>query len=404
MPAFFVCSPARRFGPLALCAALATLVLVSLWGCDRKKAAPEPPTPVEVTVIEAKPRTAPMAVDGIGHVFAIRTVNVRSQVTGVIKKSLFAEGDVVKEGQSLLVIDPDAYKAKYDEAVSTLARDRATAAQAKRDWLRYKDLVAQGVVSQDDYEQKRTTYQQDTEQVRVDEASVVDAKVNLDYCYIASPCAGVIGLQSYKTGNLVEANKDIIISVNQIEPINVQFAVAEKYLPEIRAYADKGTLAVTASYTNHPEKQSAGKLTVINNTVDTNSGTITLQGEFTNADHLLWPGQFVDASVVLTDTANTILVPSSALVTTQDGSSVFIAKPDNTVEMRKIEVGRKIGPETVVEKGVNSGDKVITSGQIKLFPGVPVKIVSPETYKEGPVSPAAVANKDKASSGEGQGN
>lgn len=105
MPAFFVCSPARRFGPLALCAALATLVLVSLWGCDRKKAAPEPPTPVEVTVIEAKPRTAPMAVDGIGHVFAIRTVNVRSQVTGVIKKSLFAEGDVVKEGQSLLVID-----------------------------------------------------------------------------------------------------------------------------------------------------------------------------------------------------------------------------------------------------------------------------------------------------------
>jgi membrane fusion protein, multidrug efflux system len=146
---------------------------------------------------------------------------------------------------------------------------------------------------------------------------------------------------------------------------------------------------------------------VVNNTVDTNSGTITLQGEFPNKDRLLWPGQFVDASVILTDTADTILVPASALVTTQDGSSIFIAKPDNTVEMRRITVGRKIGPNTVVEKGVNPGDKVVTSGQIKLFPGVPLKIVDQQTYKEGPVSPEAVAGKDKQtakSSGEGQGN
>ena len=150
-----------------------------------------------------------------------------------------------------------------------------------------------------------------------------------------------------------------------------------------------------------------GKLTVINNAVDTNSGTITLQGEFPNTDRLLWPGQFVDASLVLADTANTILVPSSAVVTTQDGSSAFIAKSDNTVEIRKIEIGRKVGPDTVVEKGVNPGEKVITSGQIKLFPGAPIKIVDQATYAGGPVSPAAVANRDKQtdkSSGEGQGN
>ena len=256
--------------------------------------------PVEVTALEIKPQSAPMTVDGIGHVTALRSIGVRSQVTGVIKKTLFAEGDVVTEGQPLLVINPDAYKAQLDEAVNTLAKDRATAAQNRRDWLRYKDLVAQGVVSQDDYEQKRTTYKQAAEQVRVDEASVVNAKVSLDYCYINAPCTGVVGLQSYKTGNLVEANKDVIVTVNQIEPVNVQFSVAEKYLPELRDYAAKGSLVVEASYPNHPDKVSKGTLSVINNTVDTTTGTIVLQGEFRNKDHLLWPGQFVNATVVLT--------------------------------------------------------------------------------------------------------
>ncbi|HCR13963.1 MAG TPA: efflux RND transporter periplasmic adaptor subunit [Solidesulfovibrio sp.] len=384
-----------RLGRSSLVLASA-LFLFALGGCDRGKPKAEPPTPVEVTVYEAKATTAPLAVDGIGHVYALTTINVRAQVSGVLKETYFSEGDLVQKGQPLLLIDPDSYKAALDEAVSTLARDRAIAAQAKRDWLRYKDLVAQAVISQEDYEQKRTAYQQDLEQVRVDEASVVKAKVNLGYCYISAPCTGVVGLQQYKTGNLIKSEDYVIVTINQIEPINVQFAVAEKYLPDIRAYAGKGTLAVEARYPGHPEKASKGKLTVINNTVDVNSGTITLQGEFPNTDRFLWPGQFVDASVVLADTADTILVPSSAVAETQDGSSVFIAKPDNTVEVRRITPGRKIGAETVVEKGVSPGDKVITSAQIKLFPGVPVKIVDAQAYKEGPVSPAAVAGKDKS--------
>ncbi len=407
MPDSLSCRFTGCFGRLPFRMTLLLVLVFGVAGCDRHKPKAEPPVPVEVTVLEARPTSAPMGVDGIGHVYAVRTVNVRSQVTGVIKRTLFAEGDLVREGQQLLVIDPDSYKAKLDEATSTLSRDRATAAQAKRDWLRYKDLVAQAVISQDDYEQKRTAYQQALEQVRVDEAAVANAKVNLDYCYIAAPCPGVVGLQSYKTGNLVEANKDVIVTLNQIEPVNVQFAVAEKYLPDIRAYAAKGTLTVEARYPNHPENVSKGRLTVINNTVDTTSGTITLQGEFPNADRMLWPGQFVDATVVLTETADTILVPSSSLVTTQDGPSVFIARADNTVEMRRVQIGRKVGPDTVVEKGLVVGEKVITSGQIKLFPGVPIKIVDPATYKEGPVSPSAVAGRDgqqAKAAGEGRGN
>ena len=381
------------------CAAvlLAFVLSALLAGCEKKKPQAEKPTPVEVTVMEAKATTAPLAVDGIGHVYAVRTVSVRSQVTGVLQKTLFAEGDVVKEGQLLLVIDPDSYKAKLDEAKSTLARDRATALQAKRDWLRFRDLVAQAVVSQEDYEQKRTAWQQADEQVKVDEASVVNAKVNLDYCYIYAPCTGVVGLQQYKTGNLIEANKDVIITLNQIEPINVQFAVAEKYLPDIRAYAAKGQLAVDVRYPGRQEIAAKGVLNVINNTVDTSTGTITLQGVFPNTDRALWPGQFVDASVVLAQTADTLLVPSSAVVATQSGASLFIAKPDNTVEIRPVTAGRKIVDQTVIEKGLAIGEKVITSGQIKLFPGVPIKIVDGTTYKEGPVSPQAVADKVKKS-------
>lgn len=395
----------RRFSrwPLLLVPAFLALALT---GCDRAKPKAEAPTPVEVTVFEAKAATAPLSVDGIGHVYALTTINVRAQVSGVLKETYFAEGDIVKKGQPLLLIDPAPYKAALDEAVSTLARDRATAAQAKRDWLRYKDLVAQAVISQDDYEQKRTAYQQDLEQVRVDEAAVDKARVNLGYCSISAPCTGVAGLQQYKTGNLIKSEDYIIVTINQIEPINVQFAVAEKYLPEIREHAAKGTLAVEASYPNRPEKTAKGKLTVVNNTVDVSSGTITLQGEFPNTDRFLWPGQFVNATVVLAETADTILVPSSALAETQDGVSVFIAKPDNTVEMRKVTTGRKIGPETVIEKGVSTGEKIITSGQIKLFPGVPVKIVDAQTYKDGPVAPAAVAGQDKkglSPGGEGQG-
>ena len=395
---------ARRIYSFAVLAAVALTAVLA--GCDRAKPQAEKPTPVEVTVIEAKPVTAPLSVDGVGHVYAVRTVNVRSQVTGVLQQTLFAEGDVVKEGQLLLVIDPDSYKAKLDEAVSTLARDKATAGQAKREWLRFKDLVAKAVVSQEDYEQKRTAWQQAEEQVKVDIASVANAKVNLDYCYIYAPCTGVVGLQQFKTGNLIEATKDTIVTLNQIEPINVQFAVAEKYLPDIRLHAAKGDLGVEARYPGRSEAAAKGTLNVINNTVDVNSGTITLQGVFPNTDRALWPGQYVDASVVLTQTADTILIPSSAVANTQNGVSVFIAKSDNTVEVRPVTAGRKIGAETVIEKGVNPGDRVITSGQIKLFPGVPLTIVSQESYKEGPVSPAAIADKDNKSakpSGEGQG-
>ncbi|WP_246287675.1 efflux RND transporter periplasmic adaptor subunit [Desulfolutivibrio sulfoxidireducens] len=339
---------------------------------------------------------APLNVDGVGHVYALNTVKVRAQVTGYIKETFFREGQEVAAGDRLILIDPAPFKAKVDEARATLLRDRATAEQNRRDWLRYKDLVQKAVISQEDYEQKRTEYQQAREQVRVDEAALDDAEINLSWCSINSPVDGVCSLQQVKTGNLVEANKDTILTVTQITPINVQMAVAEKTLPDIRQYAATGRLPLDVRYSGRNEVAARCQLTVINNTVDTTTGMITIQAECANADKKLWPGQFVDGTLVLTMIPGTVLVPSDALLTTQDGTKAFVIKADDTVEMRKLTIGRRIGPMTVVEKGMSQGERVVTSSLLKLFPGTKVTIISEEQFQAGPVSPKPAS--DAASS------
>lgn len=385
--------------PVSLVALIVAVCCLSFTGCEGK---PEPKAvlhPVDVTVLQVATTSAPLNVDGIGHVAAYNTVKVRPQVTGYIKETFFVEGQEVKAGDLLVLIDPAPFQAKVDEAKATLLRDRATADQNRRDWLRYKDLVEKAVISQEDYEKKRTDYQQAREQVRVDEASLADAEISLSWCSITSPVDGVCSLQQIKTGNLVEENKDTILTVNQIHPINVQISVAEKDLPDLRAYAAKDRLVVKATFPGKDAPASTGVLTVINNAVDTSTGMITVQAEFPNENSLLWPGQFVEASVVLTVQPDKILVPSDALMETQDGISAFVVSPQKTVEIRKVNAGRKIGPQTVIESGISPGDTLITSGQIKLFPGAPVNIITDKQYNDGPVPPAAATTPGQGASG-----
>ncbi len=376
-------------------------IVVSLFvfsGCEKKPEKAAVPPPVEVTSITAQAVDAPLNVDGIGHVYALNTVTVRAQVTGYIKETFFKEGQEVAAGERLVLIDPAPFQAKVDQARATLLRDKATAEQSRRDWLRYKDLVQKAVISQDDYEQKRTAYQQDTEQVRVDEAALADAEINLSWCSINSPVDGVCSLQQVKTGNLVEENKDTILTVTQIKPINVQMAVAEKTLPDIRAYAAKGRLPVDIRFPGRTEVAAQCQLTVIDNTVDTSTGMITIQAECANADKKLWPGQYIEGTLVLTMIPGTILIPSDALLTTQDGTKAFVIKADDTVEIRSLTIGRRIGPMTVVQQGINSGDRVVTSSLLKLFPGSKVKVVTEEQYRSGAAgsTPKADAASDQA--------
>jgi len=221
---------------LVLAAALAALFS----GCSKGEQAPPPPPPVEIKAVAAQAKDAPLYVNGIGHVVPMRTVTVRAQITGYLKSIHFAEGALVKEGDRLFTIDPAPFEARVRNAEATLRKDRATAEQAGRDFKRYDELLTRKVVSVDDMEQKRTALEQATQQAAADEASLRDAKINLSYCFIDSPVTGATSYQNVKEGNLVTANQDQLVTINQVQPILVQFAIPEKNLPQVRKFFGKG--------------------------------------------------------------------------------------------------------------------------------------------------------------------
>jgi len=369
----------RLKGALILSLAAALAALFS--GCSKGDQAPPPPPPVEVKAVAAKAQDAPLYTVGIGHVVSMRTVTVRAQITGYLKSIHFAEGALVKEGDRLFTIDPAPFEARVKNAEATLKKDRATADQAGRDFKRYDELLNRKVVSQDDMEQRRTAFEQATQQAAADEASLRDAKINLSYCSIDSPVTGATSYQNVKEGNLVTANQDMLTTINQVQPILVQFSIPEKDLPPVRKFFGKGNdLPVTVKPSSSAKSTAeqfteTGKLTVVNNTVDTKTGMILLQAEFPNTDLMLWPGQFVDARVALTVEPNTIMVPTTAIIARQEGQLVFVIKPDNTVELRPVQVGREIGNQVTIVSGLKDGEMVALTGQLKLLPGTSVKIV-----------------------------
>ncbi|WP_051261884.1 efflux RND transporter periplasmic adaptor subunit [Desulfovibrio inopinatus] len=362
--------------------AFCLLVLVSFSGCNEKKQeASGPPPPVPVKTITVKSMDAPDNLNGIGHVQAKNTVRIQAQVTGILKEIHFNEGDMVQQGQKLFTIDPEMYQAKVAETQAQLQLDTAKAKQSERDFLRYKDLVARNAVSEDEYEQYRTAYEAALEQVQYDQATLKTANINLGYCFISSPVSGVAGLLSVKQGNLVMSNSTELVTVNQVQPINVLFSLPEVDLAEIQKYAKNAslTVAVTPQGGGDPHK---GKLTVVNNTVDETTGMISLQAEFLNDDLKLWPGQFVEAALTLRIEKNAVVVPNVAVMESQQGRSSFVVKSDKTVELRQVEIEREMGRQYVIKSGLKAGDVVVTDGQLKLRPGVTVKILS-DNEKQG---------------------
>jgi len=371
--------PLRLRDTLVLILAATLAALFS--GCSKGDQKPPPPAPIEIKAVAAQAKDAPLYVTGIGHVVPMRTVTVRAQITGYLKSIHFEEGALVKEGDRLFTIDPAPFEARVKNADATLKKDRATAEQAGRDFKRYDELLTRKAVSVDDMEQRRTMFEQATQQALADEASLRDAKINLSYCFIDSPVTGATSYQNVKTGNLVTANQDQLTTINQVQPILVQFAIPEKDLPHVRKFFGKGNdLPVTVKPSSSAKGTAdlfveTGKLTVVNNTVDTKTGMILLQAEFPNNDLMLWPGQFVDARLALTVEPGTVMIPTQAVASRQEGQLAFVIKGDNTIELRSVQIGREIGNEVTIVSGLKDGEMVATTGQLKLLPGTPVKIV-----------------------------
>jgi len=362
----------HRLGNAALAAVLATGLLLS--GCSEKKQPAMAPR-VPVTVADVLQKTVPMQVRVIGNVDPYTTVGIKPQITGEIVGVHFTEGQDVKKGQLLFTFDPRPFEADLLRAQANLAQDEAKAKNAEVEHQRYRRLMEAGVVAKEQAEQMETNDAAMLATVNADRAQVEYARVQLVYTKIYSPMDGRTGNLMLHRGTVVKANPDNpIITINQINPIYVTFSVPQQVLPEIKQHMAKGKLKVMATIQGQEDRPEAGMLTFIDNNVDLTTGTIKLKGTFANRDRRLWPGQYVNVALTLTEEPNAIVVPTQAIQTGQDGSYVFVVKPDLTAESRPVKVERNIDNQAVIESGLSAGEKVVTDGQIRLVTGSKVEI------------------------------
>lgn len=368
--------PAYRRRNVLLTGVIIAISAAFLNSCSNGNSS-QPPKKPAVTVIvgTVEQKTVPVQLTAIGNVEAVSTIQVKSQIGGILHKVHFREGQDVAKGSLLFTIDPRQYEAQVKQAEANLAKDKAQMENAREEARRYEELVKKGYVAKEQYEQYRTNAAALEATVNADMAMVENANLQLKYCYIYSPITGRTGNLIAAEGNLIKASADTaMVVINQIQPIYVTFSLPEQNLPEIKKYMAQGKITVGAYMSKDDKSPEQGTLTFVDNTVDPTTGTIKLKATFQNAQKKLWPGQFVNVAMTLTTQPNALLVPTSAIQTGQSGQFVFVVKNDNTVESRPVAAGRAIDDETVVDKGVTPGEKVVTDGQLRLVPGAKVEI------------------------------
>ncbi|MDD5543322.1 MAG: efflux RND transporter periplasmic adaptor subunit [Acidobacteriia bacterium] len=350
--------------------------------CSKKEAAAEraasaPRPAVPVTVASVVQKTIPVELHAIGAGEAYSTVAVKSMINGEITKVNFTQGQFVKKGELLFKIDSRPYEAALKQAEANLARDLAQQKNAEEEARRSANLYAQGIVPQQQADQMKANADALAASAGADRAAIENVKVQLSYCSIYSPIEGRTGSLLIYPGNVVKANDTTsLVIINQITPLFVTFSVPEQYLTEIKSRIGAGRMEVRVSIPGTAGNPIRGALSFIDNTVDSNTGTIRLKATFPNGDHQLWPGQFVNVILQLSSQPNTVVVPTPAIQTSQSGSFVFVVKDDLTVESRPVVVGRVLDGETSIDKGLEPGERVVTDGQLRLSPGAKVQIKS----------------------------
>jgi multidrug efflux system membrane fusion protein len=358
-------------------------VLLLAPACSRR----DPPaailadTAVPVTVTNAVLADVPQQLSAIGTVQPYSTVSVKSQIHGILSKIGFQQGEHVHADDLIFLIDPRPFEAARDQAVATLARDQALLVKAEADLRRDADLLTNNIISAAIFDQDRANVDSLKAIIASDAAALTNADVQLSFCYIKSPINGRIGRLLVNEGNVVKDLETVLAVINQIKPIYVDFSVPEQDLPTVREHMTGGPLKLQAAIPQHPAQCADGQLLLINNQVDS-TGTILLRAQFPNDDEMLWPGQFVNATLTLKIEHNVVVVPSAAVQLSQEGKYVCLVNLDDTADIRKVELGNTYGALSVVKKGVQAGERVVTSGQLRLVQGGKVKIVGTQTGGE----------------------
>jgi multidrug efflux system membrane fusion protein len=337
-------------------------------------AAGPPTVPVSVATVTRK--DVPNYLRGLGTVLALQNVQLRSQVDGVLLKVPVTEGQDVKQGDVLAIIDPRPYQAALDAAIARKQQDEAQLVAAHADVVRYTALAAREVASQQQLEVAQAKAGQLVASIAMDQAQIDSAKINLTWCYITAPFDGRVGLREVDPGNFIRAAEVTpVIPLSQLRPIAVTFPLPQDNLPAIqRAMAD-GKPPVLAFTSDDKAELDRGTLLTVDNAIDTSTGTIKLKAIFPNQHYQLWPGQFVNARLLVGVSKNALTVPTAAVRHGQDELYVYVVKPDNTAARQVVQVERDDGVTAIISKGLEEGQTAVTDGQSRLQNGTRVSII-----------------------------
>ena len=372
----------RHFAFAAVVAALLTTV-----ACTRSSvqaAAPAMPPPL-VTVVKATAQDVPRYLDEIGKNMAFESVTVTPQVGGRIVERHFQDGENLRKGQLLFVIDPRPYKAQVDSAQAALAQAKAALDLARIQFARDQEVIETRAISKQDYDTKKNTVDVDQAQVEAAEATLETAKLNLDYCYIHSPIDGRAGARMVDVGNVVQANATSLLLIQRLDPIYANFTITERDLPEVQKLMSHGALRAAVRLPSDSESAARnGRVEFLDNAVQNGSGTVNLRATMNNSDHHFWPGQFVDVQLILSTEKGAVLIPNQATEISQQGPFVYVVRPDDTAELRPVKLGQHEGDQVVVMRGVAANERVVLAGQMLVRPGGKVRV--------GTASPAGPAS------------
>lgn len=356
--------------------ASAALAAILLGGCTTKTVQTAPMFLVPVTVAKAEIKDVPIELTAIGSADAYSSVSIKAQVNAELDQVHITQGQFVKKGDLLFDLDARPFEAALEQAQANLARDKAQAELNNVQAKRYQELYKAGVAPKEQLDTMQANADAQEAAVRADQAAVQSAQLQLDYCKIYAPIDGRTGALQVYPGNLVKQNDvPVLIVINQITPIYVDFAVPEQYLTVVDKFMAQGKLEVEATPYGDT-KPETGYLTFVDNSVDNTTGTIKLKGTFQNSDHRLWPGQFSNVLLRLAQQEHAVVVPSQAVQTGQKGDFIYVVKSDSSVEQRPVKVARTVGLSSVISNGIEAGETVVTDGQLRLIPGIKVQVTN----------------------------
>jgi membrane fusion protein, multidrug efflux system len=364
---------------LGLVLAALSVFCASFLGCTsaeskQQKAQAAGPHPVSVAVAKVQQQDVPVYLVGLGSVTAFYTANIKSRIDGQIMRVNFQEGQIVKEGDLLIVIDPRPYQVQLEQMQAQIFKDQATLRDARLNLQRYTTLIPSGSIAQQQVDTQQSLVDQLDGQVRTDQAQIDNAKLQIVYCNITAPFTGRVGLRQVDPGNIVHAaDTNPMLILTQLQPIAVIFTLPEDQLPTVAQHMKNSTLMVEAYSRDDQTKLATGKLMTIDNQIDQTTGTAKLKAVFDNKDNQLWPNQFVNANLLLEMRKNSTVLPTAAILRGPQGTFVYLVKPDKTVEARSVTISLTQGNITTVSSGLKVGDTVVTDGQDKLQTGSPIE-------------------------------